>query len=260
VTAICCDLDGVIWLGDSVIAGAPAAIAQLRAAGHDVVFVTNNSSMTQAEYGEKLTGLGIESDGSDVLTSALAAAALLGDDMPPGATVLTCAGPGVRQALSAKGLVIVDAAPADAVVVGWHRDFDFDDLAAAADAVRAGARFVATNTDPTYPVAGGVLPGTGAIVAAVATAGGRPPDVVTGKPHAAMAALVRARCGDDGIMIGDRVSTDGAFATALGWPFALVLSGIAGQDGSESVPDPPPAFVAPDIAALVPMLTPAPRG
>jgi ribonucleotide monophosphatase NagD (HAD superfamily) len=90
-------------------------------------------------------------------------------------------------------------------------------------------------------------------VAAVQTAGGRPP-AVAGKPEAAMAALVRARYADPVVMIGDRPSTDGAFAVALGVPFALVLSGIVGSDGEEPVPEPAPAFVAADLGTLAPQL------
>ena len=139
------------------------------------------------------------------------------------------------------------------MVVGFHRDFDFDGLTRAADAARAGARFVATNLDPTYPIHGGVVPGAGALVAAVATAAGRAPEVA-GKPEAPMADLVRSRYGNAGVVIGDRPSTDGAFAAALGWPFALVLSGVAGSAGGEPVPDPAPPFVAADLARLAPLL------
>ena len=106
---------------------------------------------------------------------------------------------------------------------------------------------------PTYPAAGHTLPGAGAIVASIATASGRTPEVA-GKPEPAIVAMVRRRLGDHGVMVGDRPSTDGAMATALGWPFALVLSGIGGHDPSEPVPTPPPALVADDLAALVPQL------
>jgi ribonucleotide monophosphatase NagD (HAD superfamily) len=98
-----------------------------------------------------------------------------------------------------------------------------------------------------------VLPGAGAILAAVATAAGRTAEVA-GKPQPPTVAMVLRRLGTAGVMIGDRPSTDGALATALGWPFALVLSGIGGHDPSEPVPDPPPAFVADDLATLVPKL------
>jgi 4-nitrophenyl phosphatase len=249
---VCCDLDGVVWRGDTPIAGSAEGIAALRAAGRRVGFITNNSSIPIAGYVERLAAFGVPTVPDDVCTSAQAAAALVASKLEPGAAVLACAGPGVIEALTERGLRAVDAGPVDAVVVGFHRDFDFDRLRIAADAVRGSALFVATNLDPTYPIAGGLVPGTGALVAAVATAGGRAP-LVAGKPEQPMADLVRSRFGSDGIMIGDRPSTDGAFAAALGWPFALVLSGVAG-DGEEPVPDPPPPFVADDLARLVPSI------
>ena len=157
------------------------------------------------------------------------------------------------EALTGHGLRVVDRGPCDAVVVGFSREFDFDRLTVAADAARGSALFVATNLDPTYPIDGGLVPGAGALAAAVATAAGRRPEVA-GKPGRPMADLVRSRFGSEGVVIGDRPSTDGAFARALGWPFALVLSGVAGADGEEAVPDPPPPFVAADLARLVPLL------
>jgi HAD superfamily hydrolase (TIGR01450 family) len=250
---VCCDLDGVVWRGDDPIPGSAEGVAALRAGGLRVVFVTNNSSGTRADYAAKLGACGVPAAPEDVLSSAMAAAQLLAADLAPGSRVLACSGPGVREALEVAGLVAVDSGPADAVVVGWHRDFDFDRLAIASDVVRAGARFVATNVDPTYPSAGGVLPGNGALVAAVKTAAGREPEVA-GKPMAPMAALVRSVCGNDGLMIGDRPSTDGVFAAVLGWPFALVLSGIVGRAGEEAIPDPAPPFVAADLRALAPAL------
>ncbi|HEY4398598.1 MAG TPA: HAD hydrolase-like protein, partial [Acidimicrobiia bacterium] len=173
-----------------------------------------------------------------------------------GSPVLACAGPGVVEALEAAGLRPVTHEPAAAVVVGFHREFDFDELARASAAVRNGARFVATNLDATYPIPGGMIPGSGAIAAAVATASGRAPEVA-GKPERPMVDLIRARLGSSGLVVGDRPSTDGALADALGWPFALVLSGVTRRDappGGESIPVPPPPFVADDLAALAPQL------
>jgi HAD superfamily hydrolase (TIGR01450 family) len=253
---VCCDLDGVIWRGDEAIAGSAGAVADLRAAGLRVVFLTNNSSARIEDYVAKLQRVGVDAVADDVGSSAQAAAALLAHELLPGARALACAGPGVVQALEARGYLVVDRAPADAVVVGWHREFDFEGLTRAADAVRAGARFVATNIDATYPVAGGLVPGAGALVAAVATASGRVPEVA-GKPEAATVALVRERFGASGVMVGDRPSTDGALATALGWPFALVLSGVTAEvapPGGEAIPDPLPPFVGADLGALAPAL------
>ena len=166
--------------------------------------------------------------------------------------MLACAGPGVREALAAEGLTAVDDGPAEAVVVGFHREFDFDALDRASHAVRAGARFVATNLDATYPVPGGLIPGAGSLVAAVATAAGSAPEVA-GKPEQPTVALIRERFGADGAVVGDRPSTDGALAEALGWPFALVLSGVTAAvapPGGEAVPDPAPPFVGDDLGAL----------
>jgi len=256
---VCCDLDGVIWRGDDVIPGAPDGIGRLRAAGVRVGFVSNNSSQPVAEVVAKLGAAGVPASPHDVVTSAHAAASLLASSLEAGAAVLACAGPGVVEALTAAGLRVVDRPPADAVVVGFHRGFDFDELDRASAAVRSGARFVATNLDATYPIPGGMLPGSGAIAAAVATASGRAPEVA-GKPELPIVMLVRERLGATGIVVGDRPSTDGALAARLGWPFALVLSGVTGPDappGGEAVPYPAPPFVAADLGALAPQLVAA---
>lgn len=254
--AVVVDLDGVVWRGERPVPGAAAAIGALRDAGTRVAFVTNNSSPTVAENLAKLAGVGIPADPADLLSSAGAAASLLRRELEPGSRVLPCAGPGVVEALTAAGFAIAGEPPVDAVVVGFHRDFDFAGLDRASSAVRAGARFVATNTDATYPDSGRLLPGAGAIVAAVAMAAGRDPEVA-GKPAPATVALVRERLGTAGVVIGDRPSTDGALAAALGWTFALVLSGVTSRTpgpGGEPVPEPPPPLVADDLAALVPAL------
>lgn len=222
-TVVLCDLDGVVWLAGVELPGAAEAVARLRGAGLRVGFLTNNSSQTVGEYVRRLEAIGIPATPEDLLTSAMAAADLLAAELPPGAKVLACAGPGVVEALAARGFEVVDAGPCEAVVVGWHQNFDFGRLTRASSAVRTGARFMATNLDPTYPGPDGLLPGNGALVAAVATASGRAPEVA-GKPEPPTVGLVRERFGDRGVMVGDRPSTDGALADALGWPFALVVS------------------------------------
>jgi glycerol-1-phosphatase len=253
---VCCDLDGVVWRAEEPVPGAAAAISALRDAGFRVVFVSNNSSQPVGEVAGKLAAAGVPASSDDVITSAVSAATLLASALDPGSPVLSCAGPGVVEALEASGLRPVMREPAAAVVVGFHREFDFEELDRASAAVRNGARFVATNLDATYPVPGGMIPGSGAIAAAVATASGRAPEVA-GKPERPMVDLIRARFGSSGLVVGDRPSTDGALADALGWPFALVLSGVTQRDappGGESIPVPPPPFVADDLAAFVPQL------
>lgn len=252
---IVCDLDGVLWRGARPIAGAADAIGALRAAGRRVVFLTNNSARPVGAVCEQLRRMGVAAEEEDVLSSAQAAAALLAADLPAGARALVSGGPGVDEALRARGLEPVPndggaVGVVDAVVCGMDRDFDYGRLDRAARAVRDGARFVATNADATYPGADHVLPGAGALVAAVAVAAGREPEIA-GKPHAATVALVRARCGSDGIVVGDRPSTDGELAARLGWGFAMVLSGVGGHDRAEPVPDPPPALLGADLPELV---------
>lgn len=231
VRTVLCDLDGVVWLARTPVPGSVEAVARLRAAGVRVLFVTNNSVARLEEQEAALDGIGIPARG-DVVTSAQAAASLLS----PGDRALVCADRGVRQALVGRGVEVVDLsdrvadAELDAVVVGLVRSFHYDHLDRAARAVRGGARFVATNTDATFPTPAGPIPGAGALVAAIATASGRSP-VIAGKPHAPMAALVAAVVGPDfdpasTVVIGDRPSTDGAFAATVGCRFVLVRSGV----------------------------------
>jgi 4-nitrophenyl phosphatase len=256
---VCCDLDGVLWRADEPIPGAAEGVAMLRDAGMRVGFVSNNSGNTVGDVVAKLGHVGVPAEPDDVLTSAQAAASLLAHSLSPSARVFVCAGPGVVEALKAVGLTPVRDGAADAVVVGFHRDFDYDELDRASRAVRDGARLLATNLDATYPIPGGLMPGAGALTAAVETASGAHAEVA-GKPEPPTVALVRERWGDSGVVVGDRPSSDGALAGALGWPFALVLSGVAGAPappGGEPVPDPPPPFVAADLRTLAPELVTA---
>jgi HAD superfamily hydrolase (TIGR01450 family) len=237
------DLDGVVWLSDEPIAGAAEAVARLRERGERVLFATNNSSVRLADQEVKLERFGIPARG-DVVTSAMAAARLV----EPGERALVAGGPGIVEALEARGATPVREGDADAVVVGFHRDFDYEGLRIAVRALQRGARLIATNDDATYPTPDGPIPGGGAIVAAVAYASGVRP-VVAGKPHEPMAALIRAIGGPTGTMVGDRPETDGAFAQALGYAFALVLTGVTKR--SDLPVEPAPDEVAASLAELV---------
>jgi 4-nitrophenyl phosphatase len=247
------DLDGVLWLGDQPLPGAADAVARLRAGGVAVRFLTNNSSMTVAAYVAKLGGMGVAATADEILTSAIAAAHLLAWELAPGSRVLVVGEEGIVEALRAQGLEPVDAAPCAAVVVGICRHFDYALCDRASSAIRAGARFVATNSDATYPSPHGLVPGAGAIIAAVATAAGQQPTVV-GKPNPPTVELLRDRirtAGHDpaaGVMVGDRPTTDGGLAVALGWPVALVRSDGSATPGEDGVAT---AWAADSLADLV---------
>ncbi len=241
------DLDGVVWLGETVIPGVPEAIGRLRDAGHTILFLTNNSSRRVDDLVQKFEGMGIAVDADEIITSAQAAATML----EPGDVALVCAGEGVREALDARGVKAVDEGPADAVVVGFHREFDYARLNAAYQTMRGGARLIGTNDDTTYPTPDGPIPGGGALLAAVAAAAGVEPEVA-GKPYQPMADTVRDRIGDatdDGMVVGDRPDTDGLMAERLGLPFALVFTGVTAE---EDLPvEPAPAMTAENLPALV---------
>jgi HAD superfamily hydrolase (TIGR01450 family) len=240
------DLDGVVWLAGHAIPGAPEAVTNLRRAGHRVAFVTNNSTPTVSEYVERLGRAGVQVEPDELATSSQAAATLL----QPGDRVAMVGGEGVREALVERGVELVGAGDRpSAVVVGRSLRLDFTELADAATAIRNGARFIATNTDATFPTGHGPEPGAGALIAYLQVGSGRSAEVA-GKPEAAMAEMVRRRFGPPDVVVGDRAETDGDFAGRVGAPFVLVLTGVTKR---EDLPiTPAPALVAEDLASAVP--------
>lgn len=214
------DLDGVIRLGEQPIAGAAEAVALLRWAGEEVVFATNNAYRSIRDQEASLEAMGIPAAGA-VVGAAQAGASLL----HPGERVLVVGGPGLVEEVEARGCTLVADGPCDAVISGLDRQFHYDALRRAGLAIRGGARWILTNPDPTFPTPHGLEPGAGSIGAAIRAASGAEPEI-GGKPEGAMVGLLRARLGDDGVVVGDRADTDGLFAVALGYRFALVLSGV----------------------------------
>lgn len=239
------DLDGVVWLAGVSIPGSPEAVRRLHDRGESVAFVTNNSGPTRSEYAGRLARAGIEANADELLTSAQAAASLL----EPHSRAAVVGDPGIIEALDDRGVTVVDAdEDPNAVVVGRSGQLDFAQLTAAATAIRNGARFVATNADPTFPTPHGLEPGAGAVVAYLEVSSGRKAEVA-GKPNQPAADLLRARFGPAGLVVGDRPDTDGRFAERIEARFALVLSGVT---RTEDLPvSPPPALVAADLAGVV---------
>jgi glycerol 3-phosphatase-2 len=251
---VLCDLDGVVWLAHQPIPGSVRAVTSLREAGIRVVFVTNNSFSTYDEQVAALASIGIPAEG-DIVTSAMSAATA----MKSGWRVLVCGSRGLIEEIGrvTNEVVVAYQQPMasgdfDAVVVGFHREFNYQVLTDTLTAVRGGAVLIGSNDDPTYPTPNGPIPGGGSILAAIEKASGVTP-IVTGKPYEPMALLVRELCGDvlpeEMVMIGDRSDTDGGFARTMGARFAMVLSGVmSSADGSDA------DIVAPDLAGVAEIL------
>ncbi len=219
---IVCDLDGVVYRGDEPIAGAGAALSRL-SVENQVLFCTNNAWKTPAEVSEKILRVtGFEVGPENVVTSAMAAATLI--ERGP---VLPVGGNGIRLAISERGFDLTeDALSAETVVAGLDLALSYDTLARATVAIRGGADFIATNLDATYPVAAGLYPGAGALIAALEVASGVRA-VPAGKPHQPMRRMIREIAGDRSvIVVGDRDDTDLAMAYAEGWDSVLVLTGV----------------------------------
>lgn len=239
------DLDGVVWLAGKALPGSAEAVRRLRQAGQRVAFLTNNSGPRLEDHLSALAAIGIECAPSDLVTSAQAAASMVEE----GTRVCVVGAEGIFEALAGRGAQVVPPTEApEAVVVGRTVALDYSELAAAAAALREGARFIATNTDATFPSEGGLLPGAGAIVAFLATASGRRPEVA-GKPHGPMAGLVRGRFGHLDVVAGDRPDTDGLFARRCGAVFGLVLSGVTKREDLPT--EPAPDLVAEHLLGLV---------
>jgi len=265
------DLDGVVYRGSQPVPGAAELVTALRAAGASVRFATNNSMATRATYVERLSNHGIAVTAKEIVTSTSATIEHLREHLPAVASVVALGAPGMLEELRAAGFQAVSAAEAappgwdgealpqayDAVVAGLDPSFDYRRLGIAAAAIRAGARFVATNADLRYPTPHGFLPGAGTIVAALHAASGVEP-LVIGKPQPGMfqAILTSAGIGPtDALVIGDNPDADIPAARRAGIRSVLVLTGVADVTLAEGLEgDRRPDWIAADPAAVVDLL------
>jgi phosphoglycolate/pyridoxal phosphate phosphatase family enzyme len=269
------DLDGVVYRGADPVPGV-AALLQVRAnAGDNIVYVTNNSMHYRADYVTRLTAMGAPVREDRIISSARATALYLHERMPEVRRVLVVGGGGLERELRDVGLDVVTSASAatrasqeaidgyeaarrpDAVVVGLDPAVTYMRIAVAADCVRAGSRFIATNRDPVYPTERGIRPGAGSIVAAIEVASGVTP-VSIGKPEpllleeAARAAGGRA---SDAVMIGDSIVTDIPAARAVGARSVLMTTGVTSSDKLAAVkPEERPTATASNAEELAAVL------
>ena len=254
IDGLVCDLDGVVYRGAEAIPGSVEALNRLRHEGVRLVYATNNSESTVEQYLNKLRGLGLEVEEEQVVTSAVVLAEVLGERDVAGRTALVVGGAGAMEAIEGLGVSVLrdpNADEADMVIVGLDVDFDYDVLRRASTAVREGATLIATNSDASYPVAGGLWPGSGSILAAIEVASGGTAEVM-GKPYRPMMESARRRLpGASHIgMVGDRPDTDLAGATTMGWTTILVLSGVTTAEEAAAL-EPQPDLVLGSLAELV---------
>ena len=236
------DLDGTVYRGDALIPGAAETIAALRADGRRVAFISNKPLQTRADYAAKLTRLGIPSSAADVVNSSLVLARHL-RTLDPAAPVFVIGEPPLVTELDAYGFEVRRDHRVRWVVIAFDRTFDYAKLNVALQAVRAGARLIATNPDRTCPTEDGEIPDCAGMIAAVEAVTGKRVEVIVGKPSPIMLEVALATLGvpaSDCVMVGDRIETDIVMGKRLGLATVLVLTGITRAN------DPRIAEIGPD--------------
>lgn len=248
------DLDGTVYLGDGLLPGARDTVLALRAAGSRTVFLTNKPLERPADYAAKLTRLGIPAQPTEVVSSTDALLRYLRLHAA-GARLYPVAEPLLWDLLAEDGWQLTeDPGAVDVVVVSFDRTFTYRKLQIAFDAVRAGARIVATNPDAYCPVPGGGLPDCAAMLAAIEASTGATAEAVVGKPSPHMAATLLDRLAlvaAQTLLVGDRLATDMRMAIEAGMVSALVLTGATTPldvERSEIRPD----YVLASLADVVP--------
>jgi NagD protein len=248
------DLDGTLYLGDALLPGAREAVLSLRSAGSRTVFLTNKPLERPSDYAAKLTHLGIPTQAREVVSSTDALLRYLRLHAA-GARLYPVAEPLLWEILREDGWELTsDQGRIDVVVVAFDRTFDYEKLQVAFDAVRAGARIVATNPDAFCPVPGGGLPDCAAMLAAIEASSGGKAEAIVGKPSPHMAATLLDRLAlvaEKTLLVGDRLATDMRMAVEAGMDSALVLSGATSLADVERSPV-RPRYVLTSVADVVP--------
>jgi phosphoglycolate/pyridoxal phosphate phosphatase family enzyme len=246
------DLDGTIYLGEALIPGADAVVASLREAGRRVAFLSNKPLQTRADYAEKLTRLGIPASAEDVINSSLVLARHLAT-LDPGAPVFVIGERPLMAELAAHGFEVRRDARVRWVVIAFDRTFDYAKLNTALQAVRGGARLIATNPDRTCPTAEGEIPDCAGMTAAVEAVTGQSVEIVVGKPFKIILDVALDALGvaaTDCVMVGDRLETDILMGRRHGLTTVLVLSGVT-RPGDSRIAEIAPDLVLPSVRELI---------
>lgn len=250
------DLDGTLYMGDALLPGARELLGELRERGKRVLFLSNNPTRTRQQYAAKLAALGIPASPAEVLNSSAVLVRRLGE-LAPGAAVFVVGEAPLIGELQEAGFALSERAGEIAwVVASFDRTFSYHKLQVAFDAIRAGARLIATNADRYCPVPGGGQPDAAAVIAAIEACTGARCEEVAGKPSALMASaalaqlgLPAARC----LMTGDRLETDILMGQHAGIDTAFVLSGASTRADLTAL-ERPPTYVLEGVGELLAML------
>jgi len=221
------DIDGVLRIGDKPIPQAVEFVSTLQSLGIPFLLVTNNSTRSPSDNKAMLEGLGLYVSERNIVTSAVVSADYVRSSKE-GARAYVVGESGLKSAMEEDGIIMDDSDP-DFVVVGWDRKFTYEKMKTAALAIRGGAGYIATNTDSSFPMPEGLVPGAGAIVASISTATDREP-IVMGKPNPPIFKYAISRLGgrfEDLVMIGDRYGTDIAGAMKLNIGSIMVTTGVS---------------------------------
>ena len=230
------DMDGVLVHEEEALPGADRFLAALREHGRPFLVLTNNSIYTRRDLAARLRTSGLEVPEGAIWTSALATARFL-EDQRPGGSAFVIGEAGLTTALHQAGYTLTERNP-DYVVLGETRTYSFERITQAIRLIAAGARFIATNPDPTGPAPDGPLPATGSVAALISKATGVDPYYV-GKPNPLMmrSALNAIEAHSESTaMIGDRMDTDVVSGLEAGLHTILVLSGVATREAAERFP------------------------
>ena len=243
-------MDGVLVREGAMVPGADRFIAALRRAGRSFLVLTNNSMFTPRDLSARLSSSGLEIPDAALWTSALATAKFL-DSQRPGSTAFAIGEAGLTVALHDIGYVLTDQSP-EYVVLGETRNYSFASITTAIRLIDAGARFIATNPDPSGPSDEGLLPACGSVAALITRATGVDPYFV-GKPNPLMVREGLNTLGahsESTVMVGDRMDTDIVAGIEAGLQTILVLSGVTSRSQIERFPY-RPGRVVDSVADLV---------
>ncbi|MEE9344398.1 MAG: HAD-IIA family hydrolase [Methylococcales bacterium] len=263
IRAFIIDMDGVLWHGEQALPGLIEFFQTLRRKNIRFILATNNASLTPQQYVTKLASMGVSIEASDILTSGMATALYLAEQVIPASTRVFVVGErGARQPLIDQGFTLTEhyslnadnnssSAAAHFVVCGKDETLNWNKLATATLNIRAGAQFIGTNADTTLPTERGLTHGNGAILAALEVATGVAPTII-GKPEPIMYQQALALLDVDPVetvAIGDRLGTDILGAVRTGIRSIMVLSGVSTEADIEEL-DYQPTWVMADIRAI----------